>query len=307
MSADLPVVVDDVSRAFGPVVALNEVSLRLPVGVVGLLGPNGAGKSTLLKMLSGELRPSRGRVTVLGQDPFANPRIHHRTGLCPETDALFDDLSAAEFLTSLLQLRGYPRRAARDRADAWIAKVGLADAAGRRLKGFSKGMRQRVKIAAALSHEPELVLLDEPLTGLDPVWRHRVQALVREAAARGATVLFSSHVLHEVEQATRQVVLLHRGRVVAEGDAREIRALVDTFPHRIRIECAAPRDLGLRLLGWESVESVRLGEGRLEVTTPRPDLFYGRLTEAAAGQDLGITAFESPDDSLQALFETLLA
>ncbi len=298
--------VERLTRSYGAVVAINDISLDVAGGVIGLLGPNGAGKSTLLKTLTGELRPGMGDVTVLGMAPFANPDLYARIGICPEQDALFEDMTAREFMSFLLRLRGLESRVARDRADAWIERMGLTDARNRRLRGFSKGMRQRTKLCTAFAHEPELLFLDEPLTGLDPLWRHHVQELVRERARAGATVLFSSHVLHEVEQVTHEVVLLHRGRVAAQGDAREIRALIDRVPHRVEVLATRPRHVAVMLAGWECVESVRVHEAGVDVTTPRPDLFYALLTEACADDDLGVQGLSSPDDSLQALFDTLV-
>ena len=294
------------TRSFGQVVALNEVTFDVGGGVMGLLGPNGAGKSTLLKILTGELRPTLGRVEVLGLEPFANPDLYHRIGIAPEQDTLFDDLTGRQFVSFLLRLRGWDPPAAGKRAADWLDRMGLADAMDRKIGGYSKGMRQRTKLATTFAHDPDVIFLDEPLTGLDPLWRHRVQKSIREAADAGACVIFSSHVLHEVEQATRQVLLLHRGRVVAQGDAREIRALVDTYPHRIQIETPRPRELGVRLLAWDIVESVSVTGNGLRVTTPRPDAFYARLTDAAASEDLAVEGMVSPDDSLQALFETLV-
>lgn len=302
-----PVVrVEHLTRSYGAVVAINDVSLEIQHGVIGLLGPNGAGKSTLLKTLTGELRPGLGSVTVLGMQPFANPDLYARIGLCPEQDALFEDLTARELVSFLLRLRGFEAAAARERADHWLERMGLTDARDRRLKGYSKGMRQRAKLCTAFAHEPELIFLDEPLTGLDPLWRHHVQTLVRERAAAGATILFSSHVLHEVEQVTREVVLLHRGRVAAQGNAREIRALIDRVPHRVEVLAREPRRVAVLLAGWDCVESVRVHAAGVDVTTPRPDLFYALLTEASAADDLGVEGLSSPDDSLQALFDTLV-
>jgi len=301
-----PIRVSRVMRSFGQVVALNDVSFDVAGGIVGLLGPNGAGKSTLLKLLTGEIRPTLGNVRVLGQEPFANPDLHHRIGTAPELDALFDDLTGHEFVSFLLKLRGWDPPEAARRADAWLDRMGLSDAMHRRIGGYSKGMRQRTKLATTFAHDPEVLFLDEPLTGLDPLWRHRVQTAVREAAAAGACVVFSSHVLYEVEHATRQVLLLHRGRIVAQGDAGEIRALIDTFPHRVHVEARRPRELGVRLLGWDTVESVTVTPTGVRLTTPRPDAFYADLTRAAADDDLGIEGLVSPDDSLQALFETLV-
>jgi ABC-2 type transport system ATP-binding protein len=294
------------SRAYGEVVALNDVSFDVAPGVVGLLGPNGAGKSTLLKIMTGELRPSIGEVRVLGLTPYANPDLYHRIGICPEQDALFDDLTGREFLAFFLRLRGVDPGESRRLAQSWLERFGLGDAMNRRIGGYSKGMRQRAKLALAIAHESELLFLDEPLTGLDPLWRHRVQVALREAAARGTTVIFSSHVLYEVEAATRQVLLLNRGRLAAQGDAREIRALIDKYPHRVILHAERPRELAVGLMSWDSVESARVRDDGVDVTTPRPDQFYARLTREAAERDLGVTGFTSPDDSIQALFETLV-
>ena len=307
MSAAAPVVrVAGLTRAYGAVVALNDVSVDIRPGVVGLLGPNGAGKSTLLRILTGELHPGAGTVEVLGLRPFANPALFARIGLCPEQDALFEDMNARAFLAFLLRLRGHDGAAARRLADEWIERMGLTDAAGRRLRGYSKGMRQRVKLCTALMHEPELIFLDEPMTGLDPLWRHHVQTLVRARADAGATVIFSSHVLHEVEQVTREVVVLHRGRIAAQGNAREVRAMIDRIPHRIALLTPEPRAVAVRLAAWECVESVRVHAQGVDVTTPRPDVFYCLVTAACADEGLPVEGLSSPDDGLQALFDALV-
>lgn len=298
--------VSNLTRSFGPVVALNEVSFDVPGAIVGLLGPNGAGKSTLLKVLTGELRPSLGNVEVLGMAPFGNPDLYHRIGIAPEQDALFEDLTGFQFVSFMLRMRGWDPPEAAKRAADWLDRLGLADAMHRKTGGYSKGMRQRTKLATTFAHDPDVLFLDEPLTGLDPLWRHRVQTSIREAAAAGACVLFSSHVLHEVEEATRQVLLLNRGRVVAQGDAREIRALIDTYPHRVILETSKPREVGGRLLQWDVVESITVTPGGLRVTTPKPEAFYARLTIESAEGDLPVEGLVSPDDSLQALFETLV-
>ena len=298
--------VRDLSRAYGEVVALNEVSFDIEAGVVGLLGPNGAGKSTLLKILTGELRPSLGTVRVLGMEPFANPELFRRIGICPEQDTIFEDLTGREFVAFLVRLRGVDPAESGRRAEEWLDRFGLADAMHRKIRGYSKGMRQRTKLAFALAHDPELLFLDEPLTGLDPLWRHRVQKSLKEAAARGTTVIFSSHVLYEVEAATHQVLMLHRGRLAAQGDAREIRALIDKYPHRVRLVAERPRELGLRLLSWDCVESASILADGVDVTTSRPGVFYTRLTAEGSSDDLGVSGFSSPDDSIKALFETLV-
>ena len=298
--------VRDLTRSYGEVVALNEVTFDVAGGVVGLLGPNGAGKSTLLKVLQGELRPSLGSVRVLGMTPFANPDLFQRIGICPEQDAIFEDLTGREFVAFLLRLRGIDPAASRSLAGQWLERFGLADAMNRRIRGYSKGMRQRAKLAFALAHDPDVLFLDEPLTGLDPLWRHPVQKALREAAARGATVIFSSHVLHEIESATRQVVMIHRGRLIAQGDAREIRALIDKYPHRVHVAAARPRELAVRLLAWDCVESATVRADAVDVTTPKPNVFYARLTAESAAEDLGVDGFTSPDDGVKALFDALV-
>jgi ABC-2 type transport system ATP-binding protein len=305
--SDVPVLhVARLTRSYGEVVALNDVSLDIGSGVVGLLGPNGAGKSTLLRILTGELRSGIGEVSVLGMEPFANPELYARIGICPEQDALFEDMSATEFVSLLLRLRGLEPKGAKEHARMWLDRMGLSEAADRKLGGYSKGMRQRVKLCTAFAHEPELLFLDEPLTGLDPLWRHHVQTLVRERAAAGATILFSSHVLHEVEQVTREVILLNRGRIAAQGNSREIRALIDRVPHRVKVLARDPRPTAVLFAGWECVESVTVHALGVDVTTLRPDLFYKLVTEVCAETDLGIEGLSSPDDSLQALFDTLV-
>jgi len=299
--------VSDVSRSFGAVVALNSVTFDVNQGVTGLLGPNGAGKSTLLRILTGELRPGLGLARVCGMQPFANPELYRRIGICPEQDALIDDLTGREFIALFLKLRGFEPEDAERRAVEWMERMGLEDAMNRRIRGYSKGMRQRTKLGFAFAHDAGVLFLDEPLTGLDPLWRHRIQNIVRDAAERGATVLFSSHVLHEVEQVTRDVVLLHRGRVAAQGNAREIRTMIDRFPHRVHIDAGAPRKLATHLVAWDCVEGVVVRTNGVDVSTPRPDVFYAALTQACAEDDLGVTGMSSPDDSLKALFDTLVA
>jgi ABC-2 type transport system ATP-binding protein len=239
-------------------------------------------------------------------DPYANPDLYHRIGICPEQDAIFEDLTGREFVAFLLRLRGVDPDQSGRLASEWLDRFGLADAMNRKIRGYSKGMRQRAKLAFALAHEPDLLFLDEPLTGLDPLWRHHVQKALKEAAARGATVIFSSHVLYEVEAATRQVLMLHRGRLAAQGDAREIRALIDKYPHRVRVVADRPRELGVRLLAWDCVEGATVRADGVDVTTPKPGAFYARLTAEAAADDLGVQGFSSPDDSIKALFDTLV-
>ena len=305
MSAGLELV--RASRWYGQVIALNDVTTTIAPGVTGLLGPNGAGKSTFLKLLAGQLRPSQGEVRVLGLPAWGSPELFHRVGLCPETDAFWEGLTGAQFVTALLRLTGYDETECRARAEAALAQMDLLDAKDRKIGGYSKGMRQRVKLAQALAHDPEVLLLDEPVSGMDPVNRRRVIDLVKRLGREGKTVVVSSHILHEVEAMTRRVLLIHNGRILAEGDVREIRDLMDEHPHTVSLRARDPRALAGRVVGAPHVLSLSFdGSGEwLTVQTARPDEFYGGLHEAA--MEAGVTEMYSPDEDLESVFKYLVA
>ena len=294
------------SRFYGEVIGLNDVTIEVEPGITGLLGPNGAGKSSFLRVVTGELRPSSGRVEVLGEPPFANPRIHRRIGTCPEGDRFFDRMRARDFLVHLLRLSGYRRRDAGRRADRALEEVAMTSAARVRLAACSKGMRQRVKLAQAIAHDPELLLLDEPLSGLDPVARHGTQELIRRRAEAGVAVLVSSHVLHEIEAITSRILLINKGRIAASGEVGEIRDLMDRHAHRIRLDCEMPRRLAGLLVGREDVRSLRLDDGGLWVETTAPEDFYGDLPALLVDHEIPVTGVSSPDDRLEAVFDYLV-
>jgi ABC-2 type transport system ATP-binding protein len=294
------------SRWYGPVIALNDVSVRLEPGVTGLLGPNGAGKSTFLKMAAGQIAPSQGDVRLLGTSAFRHPELFHRVGLCPEPDAFWEGLTGWQFVTALLRLSGYDEAEVKERATRALETVELVAAKDRKIGGFSKGMRQRVKMAQALAHDPEVLLLDEPLTGMDPVNRRRMVDLIRRLGKEGRTVLVSSHILYEVESMTRQVLLIHNGRILAEGDIREIRDLMDEHPHTVAIRARDPRRLASAIVGRPHVISVVFGaEGEwVTVQTARPDELYAALPEL--GVETGISEMYSPDEDLESVFRYLV-
>jgi ABC-2 type transport system ATP-binding protein len=302
-----PIVFARASRWYGPVIALNDVTTEIPPGVTGLLGPNGAGKSTFLKLAAGQLRPSQGEVHVLGTAAWRAPELFHRVGLCPEADAFWERLTGLQFVQALLRLTGFDEAECRRRAEAALAEVDLLDAKDRRIGGYSKGMRQRAKLAQAIAHEPEVLLLDEPVAGMDPVNRRRVIELVRRLGREGRTVVVSSHILHEVEAMTRRVLLVHNGRILAEGDVREIRDLLDEHPHTVSLRARDPRRLAAAIVGWPSVLSIAFGaEGAwLTVQTARPDEFYGALHEPAL--EAGVVEMYSPDEDLESVFRYLVA
>jgi ABC-2 type transport system ATP-binding protein len=291
------------NKWYGRVIALNDVTLSVPPGITGLLGPNGAGKSTFLRIVIGLMQESSGRIRVLGERPWNNPSLARRIGYCPEHDGFWEGLTGREFVTALARLRGV-RPAARAAAEA-LERVRLTEVADRRIAGYSRGMRQRLKLAQAAAHGPELLVLDEPLTGCDPLVRQDLIALVKSFAAEGRSVLVSSHVLREIEQLTRRIVLIHRGRLVAEGDVREIRSLLDRHPHSVRLRTPRPRDLASLLAREPEVVEVRFEDGTLWVRTPEPDVFYAKLPRLALEAGLPLEEIHSPDEGLEAVFRYL--
>jgi ABC-2 type transport system ATP-binding protein len=295
------------SKWYGQVSGLNDVTVSVPPGVTGLLGPNGAGKSTFLKVVTGQLKPSQGSVTVLGEPVWRNPGLYLRLGFCPEQDAFYDRMTGLEWVTALVRLNGVSATEAADMARRALAEVDLLNAAGKKIGAYSKGMRQRVKLAQAIAHDPELIVLDEPLTGLDPIGRRRVIRLIRDWARAGKSVLVSSHILHEIESMTANILLINQGRILAEGNVHQIRDLIDEHPHTVFIRAAAPRELARQFLAYDDVLSLTFEEGAIVVQTGQPDAFYARLTDLAASGRLGaIHEVTSPDDNLQAVFKYLV-
>lgn len=297
-----------VSKWYGRVTALTDVSLRLDGGVWGLLGPNGSGKTTFLSLLAGRLRPSLGEVRVAGAAPFANPAVLRRIGICPEADALFEAWTGHRFVASLARLSGFPPAEAGDRAEHALDAFGLRDAMHRPVGGYSRGMRQRVKLAQAVVHDPDVLLLDEPLTGTDPVSRRVILDALRRRAEAGAVVLFSTHVLHEVEALTDRVLLIARGQVVAQGRVPEIRAMLSDHPHAVRVRCERPRAVAARLIAADGVVAVRVvGDDALEADARDPDAAYDALARALLDEGVALESIAGADDGLEGLFHHLVA
>jgi ABC-2 type transport system ATP-binding protein len=306
---DSPVIAfRSVSKWYGHVIGLNNLSLSLPAGVTGLLGPNGSGKSTLLQLATGQLRPSQGEVRVLGHRPWNHPGLNRYVGLCPEQDAFFEWMTGREFLTACALLGGLGRRPAREAAGRALELVRMTEHAGRAIRGYSKGMRQRIKLAQALVHDPSVLFLDEPLTGTDPVARRELIDLIIDWGRQGRTVLVSSHIFYEVQALTRSIVLLNRGRLVALGDVRQIRDLIDEHPHRIVLRSQAARALAAKLVRYDDVVGIELrrSDGAIVVETRLPDQFYARLVQLALEGDTPIEEVYSDDDNLEAVFRYLV-
>ena len=307
----LPAVVelDGVSKWYGNVIGLNKLTLRIPPGVTGLLGPNGAGKSTLLQLATGQLRPSQGTVRVLGHPVWNNPALNRHIGVCPEQDAFYEWMTGWDFVLTCARLSGLHGHKATEQAAHALEVVGMTANKDRAIRGYSKGMRQRTKLAQALVHDPQILFLDEPLTGTDPVARRDLMESIQRLAQAGKSVLVSSHVLHEVQALTQYVVLLNHGRLVAEGNVHQIRGLIDKFPHKIVLVCDNYRGLAARVVSWEDVEGVRiLGQQQaVQVETRSPDAFYGRLPALSLENGTALREVYSEDDNLEAVFKYLVS
>ncbi len=298
----------DLGRWYGPVVGLNDLTVDVGGGITGLLGPNGAGKSTLLKLVAGEIRPSRGSIEVLGHVPFANRAYFRELGFCPQQDALYADMTGIDFVTLLTRLHGFSRKDARARAERALERVHLSDAIHRRIRGYSKGMRQRTKLAQAIAHDPRFLVVDEPLTGLDPVARGQILTLFRELSQGGVHILISSHVLHEVETLTQEVLLLHRGRLLAQGTVAEIRKLLNRHPRKVEIEARNARALARALIESRTVSAVRMtnDDRGLALETFDIDRFFEELPRIASAERAGIQRLETMDAGLEAVFDYLV-
>jgi ABC-2 type transport system ATP-binding protein len=311
-----------VSKWYGPVIGVNQVTLELRPGVTGLVGSNGAGKSTLMRLITGQLRPDIGRVSVLGHDSWSAAAKRH-VGYCPEVDAFYEEFSGRQFVEAMARLCGYPRAAARRRTEEALEQVGMADRADRRIRGYSKGMRQRVKMAQALLDDPALLVLDEPLSGIDPVGRWELIALYRQLAERGKCLLISSHELDELEKLTEHVAIMARGRIAAVGTVAEIRDRLDEHPLSVRLDVRRrgadgaadrQRDLAAALLKLPDVVGVELlddvatedDSGRVLVRARNPKRFFVDLTRLVLEELFEVQHLETIDDSAGAVLGYLL-
>ncbi|MFQ5919698.1 MAG: ABC transporter ATP-binding protein [Thermoplasmata archaeon] len=298
---------EGLTKWYGEVMGLNRFTAGFGEGITGLVGPNGAGKSTFLKLVTGQLRPDEGTLRVLQEDPWNNRELMARIGYCPEHNRVYAYLTGLRFVSTLLRLSGYSAEEANNRAEETLRLVGLEADMNRPLAGYSKGMRQRAKLAQALAHEPRLLLLDEPLNGTDPVGRARMIDVIKGLPDRGTSVLVSSHILFEVEKLTEQVVLINRGKAIASGGIREIRRLIDEHPHTVRLTTPRARDLARRLATENHIAEMSFdGEDALVVRTRDPETFYRELPGIVVDSAIPVHALESPDDNLEAVFRYLV-
>jgi ABC-2 type transport system ATP-binding protein len=297
----------DLSKTYGEVLGLNGFSATFGPGITGLVGPNGAGKSTLFKILIGQLRSDKGDVRLLGEDPWNNVALKRRFGYCPEHNQVYGWMTGTRFVETLLRLDGLSAADARTMASHALELVGLKKAKDRPLRTYSRGMRQRAKLAQALAHDPEVLILDEPLSGADPVGRVQILRTISEYARQGGHVLMSTHVLYEIERVTENIVLIHNGKGIASGNLHAIRALIDKHPHAVQINTPQPREVAQAVAGLDHVVAIEMStpDGLL-VRTRQPDAFYRDLPRIVVDHHLDVRGLESPDDSLEAVFRYLV-
>jgi ABC-2 type transport system ATP-binding protein len=296
----------ELSRWYGMVMGLNNVSFEIAPGLTGLVGPNGAGKSTLLQILTGQLKPSSGALTVFGEVPWNNPELIRRIGYCPEGEAVPKDLRPLDWLKGLASISGLNREQAAERSAAILDQVGLArEHWSKRMAQFSKGMKQRVKLAQGLLHEPNLLVLDEPMNGLDPMGRQEVATLLKKLAAHGVSIIISSHILAELESLCKDVLVLNWGRVLASGNQQSIRSEIKSWSEELSIRCDAPEELARHLFDAGVLVGFDLdaAQSRLNIRVKDAPSFYARWTQLLLGSEVTVYSIQSQSTSLKNIFE----
>ena len=298
----------NVTKLYGTVIGVNDITLSLKPGAYGLVGPNGSGKTTLLNLITGQLRPTMGRVRVLGKSPWKQDQLLRRIGLCPAVDVLYPNVSALEWVSYLVELHGFGRAEARRRAEKSLRDVGMESAMRRPTGTYSLGMRQRTKLAQAFAHDPSLLILDEPFNGLDPIGRHEMTEVLRGWVRAGRSLILASHILHEVEAVSPSFLLIRGGRVLASGPPDEIRALLADVPNEIRIRCDQPVVLAKEFVESGLTESVRFVDEAqtILVTTRSPVAVFEQLPRWLRKLNVQVLEMQSADDSLQRLFSSLM-
>jgi|ERR1051326_5142406 ABC-2 type transport system ATP-binding protein len=309
VTAAQTIVFENVSKFYGEILGVNRVSLAIPPGITSLVGPNGAGKTTLMNLMTGLLRPTRGRISVLGIPTDQPEELFRKVGYCSQFDSFPRGLTGREFIKSFLMVSGFSRKQADELTVRALERVDLVTAGNRRLGAYSKGMRQRVRLAQSIAHQPSVLILDEPLNGLDPVVRAETIALFKQLAAEGLHLIVSSHILHEVDMMSDRVVLLNNGYVVAEGAIQGVRDEMDIeHPMQILIRCDHPSLLAARMFRSDEVVEARLHDDRhgLFVKTRNPDRFYLLLNEVVAQGEIQVESIAPVDDDLNAVYDYLI-
>ena len=295
-----------VTKLYGRVIGVNDITLTLPPGAHGLLGPNGSGKSTLLNLITGQLKPTLGSLQVLGRSPRNNAALHGRIGYCPGSEGLYASVSGLEWVRYLLELHGLSSSAAHEAALNALELVGMLDAMHRPISSYSRGMRQRTKLAQAIAHDPDLLILDEPFNGLDPIARHDMTVLLHDWIEQGKSMLLASHVLHEVESITRSFLLICGGRLLASGTAEEVHRILADIPNELTLHCDRPRELAERLLKEDVADSLQIESDRLTMATHHPAHVFSELPGWLSETGIRVWEISSAEESLQALFDSLM-
>ena len=302
------IVFEGVSKFYGEVLGVNRVNLQIAPGITSLVGPNGSGKTTLMNLMTGLLKPTGGTIKVLGLTPDQPEQVFQKVGYCSQFDSFPRGATAREFIEFYLRVHGYTKEETAVLTQGALERVSMVEAADRKISGFSKGMRQRVRLAQSIAHNPSVLVLDEPLNGLDPMARAEIIRLFRQLADAGMYLIISSHILHEVDMMSDSVVLLHNGYVVAEGEVHGVRDEIDEHPIQILIRCDRPQLLASRLFEHEYVVEARIHEDRngLFVKTRRPDDFHLLLNKVITEQDLQVESVAPVDDDLNAVYQYLI-
>jgi ABC-2 type transport system ATP-binding protein len=302
------IVFDDVSKFYGEILGVNRVNLQIAPGITSLVGPNGAGKSTLMNLMTGLLRPTRGRITILDIPTDRPEQLFQKLGYCTQFDSFPRGLTGREFISSFLLVHGYEKKEAAELTVTALERVSLLDAADRKVAAYSKGMRQRIRLAQAIAHQPSVMILDEPLNGLDPMVRAETIALFRKLASEGLHLIISSHILHEVDMMSDRVILLNNGYVVAEGNVHGVRDEMEEHPMQILIRCDKPSRLAARVFDKNHVVEARLHDDRmgLFVKTRDADRFYLLLNQVVAEGEINIESVAPVDDDLSAVYQYLI-
>ena len=307
-SSDQLIIFDNVSKFYGEILGVNRINIKIAPGITSLVGPNGAGKSTLMNLMTGLLQPTRGSISLLGIPTDQPEQLFRKVGYCTQFDSFPRGLTGREFINSFLMVHGYDRKRANELSQVALERVNLVEAADRKVAAYSKGMRQRIRLAQSIAHEPAVLILDEPLNGLDPMVRAETIALFRKLAAEGLHLIISSHILHEVDMMSDRVVLLNNGYIVAEGNIHGVRDEMEEHPMQILIRCDQPGKLAAYVFEQNHVVEARLHDDRrgLFVKTRDADRFYLMLNRAVAEGEVNVETVAPIDDDLSAVYQYLI-
>jgi ABC-2 type transport system ATP-binding protein len=305
------VILENVTKNYGNVQGISNISVEIKPGLTGILGPNGAGKSTMMKMVLGLSRPSIGHVSVMGNDPFTNWKQRNKIGFVPEYDCFYEHMSGLDYVAYFLQMHNYTLQEANEMARVSLAELGLEDAMDRKIRTYSRGMRQKTKVARAAVFNPDIFVLDEPFQGADPTTRHLLMMKMKQWADEGKTIMISSHVLHDIENLTDQIILINNGKMLASGNRHEIRNLMNNIPRQIHvtpIKNTNLRKLAKRMLdeSWVISTIIDKENDELIIETDSAETFYLELPKIIKKEKIGVKRINSEDDSLDSLYTKLV-